>query len=306
MSSENPLVSVHMITYNHEKFIAQAIEGVLMQRTNFPFELIIGEDCSTDRTREIVVDYANRHPDIVRPILHDNNVGMMRNMKICLQACSGKYTAICEGDDYWIDPLKLQKQVDFLENNPSYTLCVHATKIMFNNRHVGEVRPYSSDTTASVNDIIIKGGLFATNSLLFKKHFLSNPPNFLSLPYTGASMLIMFLAAEGHVFYIDEFMSVYRKNVPGSWTKRFKKSTTENKLKHYDYHIKAIEEFDEYYSYKFNEVIEKRKLWFEFQKNIILNNHKELRSDRFRCLFKRMNWKLRTKLCLKRVLSVFR
>ena len=121
--SEKPLVSVFMITYNHEKFIAQAIEGVLMQKTNFPFELIIGEDCSTDRTREIVVDYAQRFPEIIKPILHEKNVGMKSNMNTCMQACSGKYTAICEGDDYWIDSLKLQKQVGFLEAHSDFSMC---------------------------------------------------------------------------------------------------------------------------------------------------------------------------------------
>ena len=123
MNTETPLVSVRMSTYNHEKFIAQAIEGVLMQKTNFLFELIIGEDCSTDRTREIVVDYANRYPEIIKPILHEKNVGSKLNGRACKAACRGKYIAICEGDDYWIDPLKLQKQVDFMESHPECSFC---------------------------------------------------------------------------------------------------------------------------------------------------------------------------------------
>lgn len=113
-----PLVSARMITYNHAPFIAQAIEGVLQQKTNFPFELVIGEDCSTDGTREIVLDYAKRYPDIIQVITSEQNVGMHKNGRRTNQACRGKYIAYCEGDDYWHNPDKLQKQVDYMESNP--------------------------------------------------------------------------------------------------------------------------------------------------------------------------------------------
>lgn len=118
--SKDPTVSVQMITYNQEPYIAQAIEGVLMQKTDLPFELIIGEDCSTDHTRTIVLDYQKKYPGLIRVITSDNNVGMMNNSLRTMVACRGKYIALCEGDDYWTDPCKLQKQVDFLEANPEY------------------------------------------------------------------------------------------------------------------------------------------------------------------------------------------
>ena len=111
------IVSVLMITYNHENFIREAIDGVLMQKTTFPIELIIGEDCSTDSTRKIVVEYAEKYPDLIRPLLPGSNLGMMKNFNKTMEAAKGKYIAICEGDDYWTDPLKLQKQVDILEAN---------------------------------------------------------------------------------------------------------------------------------------------------------------------------------------------
>ena len=123
--SKDPMVSVHMITYNHEPYIAQAIEGVVKQETEYPFELIIGEDCSTDSTRKIVLEYQKKYPAIIRVIAWNKNVGMIKNGKKAISACRGKYIAICEGDDYWIDLLKLQKQVIFLENNPDYGL-VHS------------------------------------------------------------------------------------------------------------------------------------------------------------------------------------
>ncbi len=113
-----PLVSVKMITYNHKPFIVEAIEGVLQQKRDFPIELVIGEDCSTDGTREIVFEYQKKYSDIIRVVTSDKNVGMRQNGYRTLKACRGKYIAFCEGDDYWHNPLKLQKQVDYLENHP--------------------------------------------------------------------------------------------------------------------------------------------------------------------------------------------
>ena len=129
--SKNPLVSVKMITYNHEPYIAQAIDGVLMQETDFPIELIIGEDCSTDRTREIVLEYQKKHPDIIRVITSDKNVGMHKNAHRTEKACRGKYIAFCEGDDYWIDPLKLQHHVEFLKKNQDYGMVHTDASVLF-------------------------------------------------------------------------------------------------------------------------------------------------------------------------------
>lgn len=113
-----PLVSVPMLTYNHAPFIAQAIEGVLQQKTNYTFELVIGEDCSTDGTRDIVFEYQKKYPGIIRVVTSDKNVGMKKNSLRTVKACQGKYIAFCEGDDYWHHPYKLQKQVDYMESHP--------------------------------------------------------------------------------------------------------------------------------------------------------------------------------------------
>jgi len=118
----SPLVSVWMTTYNHEPYIARAIEGVLMQETAFPIELVIGEDCSTDRTREIVMDYQKRRPDVIRVITSDRNVGLFENDRRVNQALRGEYVAFCEGDDYWTHPRKLQMQVDIMEADPGIGL----------------------------------------------------------------------------------------------------------------------------------------------------------------------------------------
>lgn len=121
----SPLVSVWMITYNHEPYISQAIESILEQKTNFEFELVIGEDHSTDKTAEIIRLFEEKHPSFIKARYNQPNIGVIPNMIETLDECSGKYIALCEGDDYWTDPYKLQKQVDFLEANPEYNLTCH-------------------------------------------------------------------------------------------------------------------------------------------------------------------------------------
>ena len=117
------LVSVAIITYNHAPFIRQALDSVLVQQTDFIFEIVIGEDRSMDGTREIVEDYWKKYPDRINIVTAENNVGANRNVIRTLKACKGKYIALLEGDDYWSDPMKLQKQIDFFEANPNYGLC---------------------------------------------------------------------------------------------------------------------------------------------------------------------------------------
>ncbi len=128
---KEPLVSAKMVTYNHAPYIAQAIEGVLQQEVDFSYELVIGEDCSTDGTREIVCEYQKKYPDIIRVITSEQNVGARKNSCRIEKACRGKYIAYCEGDDYWHNPYKLQRQTDFLENNPDFGL-VHGDWDCFN------------------------------------------------------------------------------------------------------------------------------------------------------------------------------
>ncbi len=123
-----PLLSIVTITYNHEPYIRKCIEGVLMQQVNFPIEFIIAEDCSTDGTLTICKEYAEKYPDLIQLITSDNNVGALVNERRAMKAAKGKYIAFCEGDDYWTDPLKLQKQVDFLEEHPEYSVTFHRCK----------------------------------------------------------------------------------------------------------------------------------------------------------------------------------
>lgn len=136
ISNKNIIVSIVCITYNHEPYLHDALEGFLMQKTTFPFEIILAEDCSTDGTRSICEVYAEKYPDTIRYIWSENNVGAVENEARALRSAKGKYIALCEGDDYWTDPLKLQKQVDFMEAHPEYSVTFHRYKIHYEDADV--------------------------------------------------------------------------------------------------------------------------------------------------------------------------
>jgi len=144
------LVSVWMITYNHENYIRESIDSILMQETDFEYEIVIGEDCSTDGTRKILLEYKDKYPEKFKLLLHDKNIGIVDNMLTTFKACSGKYVAMLEGDDCWTDPAKLQKQVDFLEDNSEYIVSYHNIELITpEGKHIkdaGYYRDYDSDT----------------------------------------------------------------------------------------------------------------------------------------------------------------
>jgi len=205
------MVSVCMITYNHEKYISQAIESILTQKVNFPIELVIGEDNSSDNTRKICILYYEKYPDIIKLRLSDKNLGMMPNFIENLKACKGNYIALLEGDDYWTDPLKLQKQVDFLELNPDYVMCCHNVKIEKNN---GEIE-YISDKlkvkkeTYTMEDLCSDMSIH-TSSLLYRNNLLKEFPDMLYKCTIGDFALRILIAEHGKTKYMDEVMSAYR------------------------------------------------------------------------------------------------
>ena len=215
--SKNPLVSVHMITYNHETYIAQAIEGVLIQETDFPIELIVGEDCSTDRTRGIVFDYQRKHPDMIRIITSDKNVGAPKNGLRIYKACRGKYIAICEGDDYWTDPYKLQKQVDFLEANPDYGLVhteydelINKTGRRILNQHS---RKSGHIPQGDVYEQLLYANFIATCSVCLRKDLIVRYVDHVFLQQSiiqGDFFIWLEVAQRSKVGYINESTATYR------------------------------------------------------------------------------------------------
>lgn len=221
---ENPVVSIAMLAYNHEKYIAQAIESVLRQRTDFAFEIIIGEDCSADGTRAIIEKYEKTFSEIIRPIYQKQNIGFMRNfIESILPACRGKYIAFLETDDYWTDLNKLQKQVDFLNIHMGYTVCGHWTKTVDSDGNPMEKQVVSGVNCPEIFCIedTYKGTVLHTNSWLMRSECIDEVYKkiriYSSLPY-GDDPLLLLALQRGNGFCIREYMSAYRIHGGGIWT----------------------------------------------------------------------------------------
>ncbi|MDD2775821.1 MAG: glycosyltransferase [Gallionella sp.] len=220
-----PLVSINMITFNHESYLADAIEGVLHQKTNFPFELVIGEDCSTDSTRAIALQYQQKYPDIIRVICPSSNVGFIKNLQLCFQNSHGEYIAYCEGDDFWHDPLKLQKQVDFLRENRDYGM-VHSdcnwlvqTCGLWRTVKSRNSLKHGTIPQGEVYPDLLKSMFITTCTLMVRTNLLAQ--FYTSSLYTprypvGDRPIVLFLSKLAKVGYLDESLATYRRT-PGSY-----------------------------------------------------------------------------------------
>ena len=241
-------VSVVMISYNHEKYIEDAIRGVFNQKTDFDIELILSNDCSTDNTDGIIRNLIPQAPEhvIVKYTRHEKNLGMMQNFIRTLQQVTSKYTAICDGDDYWTDPLKLSKQYHFLENNPSFKFCFHDASnfLESQNKFIDIVDLDKHDHLSEANkNILFKrlGGSFPTSSAFFLTEILNPFPHFFSIFNVTDSPLILAALLKGKVGFLKEKMSVYR-TTSDNWSA--KNNLFENKWKNYNQKIITIDNFD--------------------------------------------------------------
>lgn len=214
--NDNIIVSICCITYNHAPYIRQCLDGFIMQKTTFPIEILIHDDASTDGTEEIIREYEVKYPHIIKPLYEVENQwvkGRRGSATFNFPRARGKYIALCEGDDYWTDPLKLQKQVEFLEENLDYSACTHSNYIS----KEGVLTKSSSRirTKSLILEDLVWDIPFQTASLLFRKNALELPDIFTdSLTDTT---LFMLLAESGKIFFMPETMSVYRMHDNGVW-----------------------------------------------------------------------------------------
>ncbi len=220
-----PKVSVCVPTYNHEKYIRQTLDGALMQKTDFEFEIVIGDDASTDNNQLIIQEYVDKYPNIFQAFLHKENQGPKEpkefggrnNVLGLLKASKGDYVALCEGDDYWTDPLKLQKQVDFMEANLDYSICHHNMKVIYED---GSPDHFFNDENqkieSSIVDILEDRWFIATAATLYRNIFREkNFVDWHSRAAAGDWALVIQLAATGKIHYLPETMGVYRKHRGG-------------------------------------------------------------------------------------------
>lgn len=244
-------VSVLVITYNHEAFIRQALESVLAQTVTFSLEIIISEDCSLDRTRDIVIEYQQRYPEIVRLLLSERNLRSNEVVARGLRVARGTYIALLDGDDYWISSRKLQRQSDFLDQNPNSAICFHNAKVIYEDRlgnsHLWNSPEQKKET--SIDDLW-SGNFIATSSVMFRHNLSQQIPSwYIDMFPIGDWPLHILNAEHGSISFIDEVMSVYRQHSGGLYstlselqkqraTRRFYKMMNANLTHKYGYTIR--------------------------------------------------------------------
>lgn len=236
-------VSVCFIAYNHAKYIEQALESVLMQKTDFLIEIVIGEDNSTDSTKEICEKYQSLYPDKIRIISSDKNIGPQPNFERTYYSCRGKYIAMLEGDDYWTDPLKLQKQVSLLENKPEYVISFHDSIVIDENDNILKQSKITETSKRNLSkEQLIIGTLIPTNTVMFRNGIINRfPKEFLEVT-NGDTFLFALLGQYGEAAYQNDIQpAIYRVHGGGVWGPQGKYIKQLKSLKTFELLLAAIE-----------------------------------------------------------------
>jgi glycosyltransferase involved in cell wall biosynthesis len=212
-------VSALLLTYNQERFIGAAIEGALMQKTDFPCEVVVADDCSTDGTRDVIRRYYQRYPDRIRVLLNRHNIGARRTFSRAYWACRGPYVAFADGDDYWTSPDKLQRQADLLDRHPEYALCFHSVLMIWEDggREPMLYRPFPIRETYTLRDLADHNFIGACSVMYRRGVFREYPAWHYTMPVGDWSQHILH-ARHGAIGYLDEPMGVYRQHSGGVYS----------------------------------------------------------------------------------------
>ncbi|MBE5962344.1 MAG: glycosyltransferase [Lachnospiraceae bacterium] len=262
-------ISICCITYNQEKYIIDAIESFLRQTIIGHCEILIHDDASQDNTVNIIKSYVEKYPNLIKFYGESKNQyqqGKQPMQKLFEQA-KGKYIALCEGDDYWIDPYKLEKQFDFMEIHKQYSMCFHASKI-YNQKikqFLKSQHAYPNDCKSNIKDIIIKdGGFVPTASIFCRTDIVKRIPKFYYNYTIGDYSLQVILAANGEVYYMDEEMSVYRRYTENSLVCEFY-SNKKNEIMMYRSMSNMLHDFSEYSNGKYDKIVEYKRDYYEYK-----------------------------------------
>lgn len=219
--SQPLMVSIRCLAYNHEKFIRETLEGFVMQKTNFRFEAIVHDDASTDGTAEIIREYAEKYPDIIKPIYETENQYSKKDgslFRITHEACKGKYIAFCEGDDYWTDPYKLQKQVDFLETHPDFVMCSHVFKTYKEDSKIFELGlDVKEDVVYDFDSYVSRNYWYTQPLTCIYKSSAFHLNEYLKYKYSKDVTLFYHLLKKGKGLCMKDCMAVYRVHKGGIW-----------------------------------------------------------------------------------------
>jgi glycosyltransferase involved in cell wall biosynthesis len=241
-----PLVSICAVAYNHEKYIRECLDHFLDQETDFPFEILIHDDASTDSTQDIIREYAEKYPDIIKPMLETENQYSQGITNLSgafnFPRARGKYIALCDCDDFWCSRDKLKRQTAYMESHPDCMMSVHCAKTVnengeFINRNL--MRPYRGDRLLKPEELVDKAGSFPFGSMLLRSELVRTLPDYYVNCPVGDRPLELMAAAKGNAWYFDTPMSVYRFNSAGSWTDSMK--TGDYRKKQNDYAEKMRE-----------------------------------------------------------------
>lgn len=298
-------VTVYCLTYNHKEYIEKTLEGFVIQNVNFPYKVIVHDDASNDGTQEIILKYAEKFPKLIYPIIQNENQ-YSKNMGIYANfirpLIETKYTAICEGDDYWTDKDKLQLQYDYMERNLECSLCVHNTE-MINEKGNSIRKKFNSckvDVDYDAAQVIEKWPrLFHTSSFFYRTELRDSRPSAFAMKYVGDYPLAIYLSCNGYVHYFGKVMSKYRVGSVNSWVKSMDKDN-DRKLQHIEDEIQSLNRMDLYtelhYHEQFQKVIERDK--FEYS---VLNIGliETLRNSYYRKIFNRYPMKAKFKYILR-------
>lgn len=239
MNKAELMVTIRCLAYNHEPYIRQCLEGFVMQKTNFRFEAIVHDDASTDGTAAIIREYAEKYPDIIKPIFEMENQYSKRDgslTRIMDENTNGKYVALCEGDDYWIDPYKLQKQVDFLESNPDYSMCFHKANIVNELNRDVPLKSHIIENREYIANELFSNWIVPTASMVYRKEILNFPYKKQERMLNGDINIVLTCAMLGKIRAFNEVMSVYRMQCSGvTYDKKLQKHRALKYPDHYLY-----------------------------------------------------------------------
>lgn len=257
-------VSVICLAYNHAKYVEEALNSIITQKTDFTFEIIVHDDCSTDGTTEIIKTYEEKYPDLIKPIYEKTNQYSQDKdvyIDISLPNAKGRYIAFCECDDYWMDDSKLQRQYDIMEAHPEIDMCACGTSEVWADKgiEITESRPRQEDGIFTAEEVVekvlLEGGFFSAASLFYRKSLFDSLMEFEKILFYDHT-LQMKGALRGGIYYIDRKMTVYRRWVEGSWITRYKKDRN-LQIAHLKKKEDMVREFDRETRGAFHAIIEK-------------------------------------------------
>ena len=305
MDERNVMVSIYCLAYNHEQYIRDTLEGFINQKTKFRYEVIVHDDASTDNTATIIKEYAEKYPHIIKPVLQKKNQhsqGVQIVKEILFPLLTGKYIAICEGDDYLFNCYKIQKQVEFLEEHQEYSACVHNTK-MYNvkeNKIITMCGEKVKDL--ELEDVIYYGGQsYHTSSVMCRSNSFKATNDYkYIIDNVGDYPLSISLIQQGMIHYFPEVMSVYRYGTPNSWSSR---STRERCIKVYSQSIEMLKlaraEFQDLYQEAFQKAISR----YEYEIKKAERDYSVLQEEKYKVFYKQETVINKIKIQINKILS---